>query len=124
MAAPILFHIKNKNLITLTINCANPKLLQSNSEFFDGLISNLSINEREIVLEEDDPIESSKFLVELIKYSLSNNDYNLKSIKWNNLWAELSFTPKDVFTAHFSTLGANYITMMLSTKKEFRVGRW
>jgi hypothetical protein len=69
MAAPtILFHIKDKkNLITFAINCENPQLLQNHSEFFNGLISNLNINEREIVLEEDDPIESSKFLFELIK---------------------------------------------------------
>jgi hypothetical protein len=91
------------------------------SQFFLEVIDNMGALDTDLTLNEEDPIEASKFLLELISMTIERRKSAMREIQlmsWNKKWAELSvkwIVPE--YVQLFASIGEKLVLKVLSPEK-------
>jgi hypothetical protein len=106
--------LKIKNDVThATLVLCDPTLIQQQSDFFKEVIDNMADTETTLILNENDPLEASSFLNELIGISMDAT--KKRSTVWKTSWAKLSTKwMVNSYVEMYADIGSKHIIKMLN----------
>jgi GTP1/Obg family GTP-binding protein len=109
--------IQIKNDVThVTVFLSDPTLIQQLSDFFKEVIDNMADTETTLILNENDPLEASSFLNELIGISMDAT--KKRSTVWKTSWAKLSTKwMVNSYVEMYADIGSKHIIKMLNAAK-------